>query len=121
MGGRQFYGKGYAPVSVDDDHNARPDTYVIYTLTAYLDYSDDGLFVTRIEITDPAVSIYGISCGSSLDEFDRAFQDLGCEIQDNGAWHIAKHGKTKVIFNASDDDRSISVSVEITNRNGIQF
>ena len=121
FGGSMYYGKGYAPTLTDEGYDIRPEYYVIYTLTAYPDYSSKGDFVTDIEITDPAISIYGITCNSSREEFDKVFLDLGCEIEDNGVIHRATYGKTRISFCDYESGRKITISVEVSNRQGIVF
>lgn len=121
-GGAMYMGKGYQPLSGDVSQGyVYPDYYVLYTLTSYPDYSDEGLFVTRIVITYPAVSVYGVTCESSLDTFDKTFQDLGCDIQDKGIIHIATYGRSKVSFADYEGEETITVWVEVTNRWGVVY
>ena len=120
-----YYGKGYQPVESEEGGGpVQPEHCVKYTITAYPDYSSNqGNFdtVTRIEITDPKVSVYGITCRSSLTEFDRVFTDLECESQDKGIIHIARIGKTNISFADYGESAVLTVWVEVTNRQGIDF
>ena len=120
-GGSQYYGKDYGSISVDDEQVYDHFQCVIYTITAYPDYSDGGEFITQIDITDPQVSVYGITCNSSFDDFDKTFQDLGCTIQDKGWGHVASYGVFTISLLSNSEAAKISVRVEVTNREGIDF
>lgn len=119
FGGYAYYGKDYHP-----DETTEDNSYIIYTVTAYPDYSSNkGKFdtVTNIKITDPNVSIYGINCNSSPDEFNNVFKELGCTIQNNGSLYIATYGKTRIAFADVDAGGYLIISVEVTNKYGIIF
>ncbi len=81
IGGKEYYGTGYAPTSEGDD----PERYVVYTVTRWPDYADPGAFVTRITVTDPAVRIGGITTASSPDEFRAAMEGAGLTVADGEA------------------------------------
>lgn len=120
FGGSQYFGKGYASSYVSVGYPADeplPERYVIYLVTAYPDYADGGRFVTGIEITDPSVSVYGVTCLSSFEEFDEAFRELKCEIEDCGTFHRAVFGRSRVDLSPG----KLSVAVTVTNRSGIMF
>lgn len=125
FGGYIYFGKEYLPNEITEENSQiKPDYCVTYTVTAYPDYSsNNGKFdtVTRIEITDPAISVYGITCNSTLDDFDKVFQDLGCKIQDKGIIHIATYGKTQIAFADYEEQEIITIWVEVTNKQGISF
>ena len=117
FGGERYYAKGYAPE--DEKHpEVRPDTYVIYTLTAYPDFSDAGRHVTEIEICDPAVSVYGFRTGDSMETFDDIFRNLGYTITTTSYAHTAKKGKFGFRYNT---DGQLIVFAEVTNKNNIMF
>lgn len=121
FGGSQYYGKGYEPISVDDEQVYIHPPCVIYTITAYPDYADGGQFVTGIKITDPQISIYGITCNSTLQDFDKTFENLGCTIQDVGSSHVATYKKVKIALSSYNDSKTLTVWVEVTNNYGIVF
>lgn len=123
FGGNLYFGQGYHANEINEDGVVYPEHYVTYLVTAYPDYSSPGGYdaVTRIEITDPNVSVGGITCASSLEEFDAVFEGLGCSIQDKGIIHIAAYGKTKVAFADYDESEIITIWVEVTNKEGIVF
>ncbi|MDE7463713.1 MAG: hypothetical protein K2M48_01675 [Clostridiales bacterium] len=124
FGCEMFFGKDYQPNEINGENSEiEPDHCVVYTVTAYPDYSSNNGHidtVTHIKITDPNVSIYGVTCNSTFDEFDAVFKDLGCKIEDRGTFHLATYGKTSVSF-VDSTVKSISISVEVTNKDGIDF
>ena len=117
-----YYGKGYQPAEIIEDSAAIPPEHcVIYTVSPYPDYSSGEQYVTRIAITDPQVTVYGITCNSTLQDFDTTFENLGCSIQDKGLLHIATYGKVKIALASYDENKELTVSVEVTNKQGIDF
>ncbi len=117
FGGREFYGSGYVP-TVDGNRQIDPEHCVLYTVTAFPDYSSNKRHVTRIYITDPDVTFYGISLNSTHKEFERLITEQGFRITDTAAnHHTAKRGKYTVIFTKD----SIRINVKVRNLFGIQF
>lgn len=125
FGAYQYFGKDYQPNEITEENSDIQSKHcVIYTVTPYPDYSsDNGKFdtVTRIEITDPQVSVYGITCNSALQDFDKTFENLGCTIRDEGLIHIAAYGKVEVSLASYDEFKRLTVSVEVTNKQGVIF
>lgn len=133
FGAREFYGKGYAPAAVDEDNFAiDPPHYVKYLVTAYPDYSDGGQYVTRIEITDPSVTVYGINCEIAFDEFDEAMEKHGYEITYSadvtaaGNAKLTSHtadlgGKAWINLIENGSERKLVIGVEVSNKNNIVF
>ncbi len=58
MGGREYYGTGYSPGTDENGQQTDPEHCVIYTVTAYPDYSSGQSHITGITVTDPAVAIW---------------------------------------------------------------
>lgn len=128
FGAREFYGKGYAPAAVDEDNFAiDPPYYVKYLITAYPDYSDGGQYVTQIKITNPKVEVYGITCESSFDEFDRAMRTHGYEVtilheSPYSCAHTAYFdGNAYINFVKNDSESILIIGVTVTNKNNIVF
>ena len=125
FGAYKFFGKDYQPNEITEENSdIQPKHCVTYTVTAYPDYSsNNGKFdtVTRIEITDPQVSIYGITCDSTLQDFDKTLEKLGCTIQDKGLIHIATYGKVKIALASYDENKTLTIWVEVTNKQGLNF
>lgn len=117
FGGRQYYGKGYVP-SEDQDGQVDPEHCVIYTVTSYPDYADKSQHITCIEITDPKITVCGITVNSSFEEFERIVLAYGMELEEtNGNYRTARQGK----FSISIDGERITLRVEVENKDGIIF
>lgn len=117
FGGYQYYGLGYIPKAMDNGGlQIDPDECVIYTLTAYPDYSSRGLFVTSIEITDPNVYYFGLNINSTYEEIEKVMKGLGFK-KDKENENKFKKGKYIYSFY----DNVIYLRVEVTNIFGIQF
>lgn len=82
MGAREFLGKDYHMST----QGGKPNVRVSYLLTAWPDYADDGQYVTTIEITDPAVFVYGLTVESEPTELwgDRIFEKCGIRREEEG-------------------------------------
>lgn len=120
MGGREYYGSGYVPTKDENGEQIDPAECVIYTVTSYPDYSDKEQHITRITITDPTVKIYGLCTTSSLEEFDALFEGMDYEIEgigSTGLFHRAVKDKISFAYGGG----KITVSVEVTNAQGIIF
>lgn len=126
FGAREFYGKGYAPVDyVDQDGNVYwgdPQYCVKYVVGAYPDESSGGQFITQITITDPNVTIYGITCNSSFAEFDVALRQVGYSIEETSTVSLsAALGKVSIALTKTDDFNQIFIRVQVTNKTGIVY
>ena len=129
MGAREFLGSGYKKNADTDGSDQHPDHYVSYVITAWPDYADGGQFVTDITITDPAVTVYSLTIGSTYEEFDAVFEPLGYEL----SWSegviktrvASKDGITFRLTREVDDNPDvvpqIRISAEVANREGIVF
>lgn len=130
FGGKAYLEKNY-PLGLMDGNIQIPKEHVIYTVTAWPDYSDGGAYITEIEITDPAISIYGLTVHSSFEEFDRVFGGQGYDISidKNEYWEnhrAAKKGttfslKSGVFCESAESESVFTISAEVTNREGIVF
>ena len=129
MGAREFLGSGYKKTQGEDGSDQHPDHYVSYVITAWPDYADGGQFVTDITITDPAVTVYGLTIGSTYEEFDAVFEPLGYELSwGEGAIKTRVATKDGITFRltcAVDGNPDVvpvfRISAEVTNREGIVF
>ena len=115
MGGREYYGSDYTPTIDENGERRDPEHCVIYTITSYPDYAFGKSHVTRITITDPSVTVYGLTIDSTLQEIDDTLSDCGFRRAYNS--NDYKKGKTTIRF--SDD--TIVISVKVSNLMGIQF
>ena len=129
MGAREFLGSGYKKIEDTDSSDQHPEHYVSYVITAWPDYADGGQFVTDITVTDPAVTVYGLTIASTYEEFDTVFEQLGYELSwSDGAveTRVAKKDGitirlTRAVEDNPDVDPVLRISAEITNREGIVF
>lgn len=121
FGAREFLGTGYRAVTDENGWNAsRPDVFVSYIITNYPDYSSEGLAVSTIWITDPDVTVYGLTVDSSLEEWDAVMREMGYAVRvdgSNGQYHRAKKDGFSFFYG----DGSICINAEVTNEQGIVF
>ena len=118
FGGREYYGTGYVPTFDEDGMTIDPEHCVIYTVTAFPDYSSEKSHVTGIYITDPAMEFYGISLNSTYEDFERLIKKQGFQITGANENHrTAEKGKYSVTFTKE----YIRINVEVSNMFGIQF
>ncbi len=119
IGAREYYGKGYGS---DSEHHVK------YLITAYPDYADGGAYVTEISVTDPAVSVYGLTVTSSAEEFKEIFRGMDFALTEE------QRGE-RVVYTAKKHGISFSLSVgggaqslptlviaaEVTNKENISY
>lgn len=121
FGAREFLGKGYHLKEGAEYPDMYPDVWVSYKLTAWPDYSDGGNYITRIEITDPAVSVYGLTVESEPEEFERVMKSMGYKVEwtDTG---IQGASKGRFIFLIDRGDEPVfRIIADVSNRKGIVF
>jgi len=129
MGAREFLGSGYKKNEDPTGSNQHPEHYVSYVITAWPDYADGGEFVTDITVTDPDVTVYGLTIESTYEEFDAVFEPLGYELSwSDGAIETrvaTKNGITFRLTRAVDDNPNVvpmfRISAEVTNHEGIVY
>lgn len=129
FGAREFLGSGYKKIEDEDGTDQRPKHYVSYVISAWPDYADGGAFVTDITVTDPAVTIYGLTIASTYEEFDAVFEPLGYELSwSDGAIKTRVATKDGIAFRltrAVDGNPDVvpvfRISAKVTNREGIVF
>ena len=129
MGAREFLGSGYKKNEDPTGSNQHPEHYVSYVITAWPDYADGGEFVTDITVTDPDVTVYGLTIESTYEEFDAVFEPLGYELSwSNGAIKTRVATKDGITFRLTraveenpDVVPQIRISAEVTNREGIVY
>jgi hypothetical protein len=127
MGAREFYGKGYAPTQNENGNDQKPEHYVTYLITAYPDHADGGQFVTEIRITDPCVSIYGLTVNSTVGEYEAVFQKMGyfVTVDENGSGTLftaSKYGHiTFTLRQNYEGKRVLTVKAKVSNNENIQY
>ena len=90
---------------------------MIYTLTNYPDYSSNSRHVTRIEITDPAVRVYGLSISSTVEEIKSIMTAEGFTVTESGTAVSAERDNFRFTFSKD----KITIRAEVTNHLGIVY
>ena len=116
MGGREYYGTGYVPTTNENGEQVDPEVCVIYTVTAYPDYISNKSHITHIYITDPIVTVYGLTLTSSADEVKTIMKSQGFTKSKERNNTYTK-GKVSISFSKE----SIRINVKVSNLFGIQF
>ena len=119
FGGNMYYGTGYVPTLDENEQQIDPEHCVIYTVTSYPDYMNKAQHITRIEITDPEIELYGLSINSSKEDIKNVMEEQGFTVIDGEYGITAKKGKFTFDFNKHYN--YITIRVEVTNRFGIVF
>ena len=119
FGGNMYYGTGYVPTLDENEQQVDPEHCVIYTVTSYPDYMNKAQHVTRIEITDPEIELYGLSINSSKEDIKNVMEEQGFTVTEGEYGITAEKGK--FTFNFDKHSNSITIRVEVTNRLGIVF
>ena len=117
MGGREYYGTGYVPALDEEGQQIDPEHCVVYTVTNYPDYSTNSRHVTRIEITDPAVTVYGLSLSSTAEEIRATMTAEGFTV--TGSDTALRAERDNFLFTFSKD--KITIRAEVTNHFGIVY
>lgn len=117
MGGWEYYGTGYVPTLGEDGQQIDPEHCVVYTVTNYPDYSTNSRHVTRIEITDPAVTVYGLSISSTVEEIKSVMTAEGFNV--TGSDTALRAERDNFLFTFSKD--KITIRAEVTNHFGIVY
>ena len=117
MGGWEYYGTGYVPTLDEDGQQIDPEHCVVYTVTNYPDYSTNSRHVTRIEITDPAVTVYGLSLSSTAEEIRATMTAEGFTV--TGSDTALRAERDNFLFTFSKD--KITIRAEVTNHFGIVY
>ena len=74
-----FLGEGYdSSVSLQQ---RTTDRFVHYTVKNYPKVDSETQGILEIEITDPEVTVYGLTTESSLEDFARVFDALGARVE----------------------------------------
>ncbi len=128
MGAKEYYGKGYSPVTDSEGNVTKPEYYVTYLVSAYPDYADGGQYITKIEITDPSVMVHGITVNSSFKEFEAVFKALGytVSVAEKGGY-VQYNAKNKdgisytIYLSNSNNRKKMTIQAEVTNSEGIIF
>lgn len=114
MGGREYYGTGYTPTTNENGEQVDPEACVIYTVTSYPDYISNKSHVTRIYISDPSITVYGLTLNSATNDIETTMRSNGFK---NSSGNTYTKGKTSIRFS----EEYIQINVKVSNILGIQF
>ena len=123
MGAHEYYGKGYEPATDENGELQDPEYCVKYLVTAWPDYSLATRHITRITVTDPAVTFWGLTVNSTLDEFDALLKSKGFK---RGAEETAyktcwENGTYIVTFTRYDGKNEVYFAAPVSNVQGIVY
>lgn len=116
MGGREYYGSGYSSTMNEDGDQLDPEACVIYTVTSYPDYISKKRHVTRITVTDPSITVYGLTLTSSAEEVENTLKSYGF-IKKSEPRNTYAKGKVSISFSKE----AININVKVRNLFKIQF
>ena len=117
FGAAEYLDGRYEPVSISEDGYQRitkPEKYVTYLVTGYPDTLDDHA-VTRIEITDPKITVYGLTLNSTTEEIKTRMSELSAEKTE----YDREYTIEKAYFSFKTD--CIRISVPVTNKQNIIY
>lgn len=131
MGGWRYVDDRY-PLKTDEDGNSVvPDVCVLYTVTAWPDYSDGNKVITRIDVSDPGVSVFGVTIDTGEDEFISIMTEKGfaaesdCDLPVGVSWHVSAKspdGSYSVVMTMlKNGEKRFYVTAPVSNREGIKF
>lgn len=112
LGGKGEYLDGaYSPLTDETSGEyALPLVHVSYLLTGYPDTTAEGNYVTAIAISDPAITVYGLTMASTQDEVTARMKALGFSLDceectgDARGWYMNNVyfflGSTKIAITA---------------------
>ena len=106
FGGSRFLGSNYQMIE-DENGKHKPEIHVIYTITGYPDTTNQKA-ITEIDITDPNVTVYGLTMDSSKEEIAKRMKELNFKnIEDNS------YMKNNCTFRFN--EKGINISAEVSN------
>lgn len=127
FGADRYWSPGYEP-NIDEatGDEKEPEIGVRYEVTAWPDYADGGAYITNIKITDPKVTVYGLTINSTFEEFDAVFEGLEYKItphkyRDGYVAHYASIKGFSFSVHDLDGTKSFVISASVSNRKGIVF
>ena len=119
FGGSEFLDSRYEAVNQGSMLSV-PDVHVTYIVTGYPDVLDESA-ITSIEITDPIITVYGLTINSTKTEIDNRIADFSTVSREekvgNETTYCFNIDKASFRFTSG----KISISVEVTNNSGVVF
>lgn len=116
FGASEYLDKRYNSIRDEESNmNLKPEFYVSYVITSYPDYASTTKAVTSIDITDPSITIYGLSVNSSREEINKKMNELGLKSLEE----TFRYQKGNIIISFLVG--RILIRAEVTNEKGIVF
>lgn len=115
FGGNMYLDDRYERVQGESMIEA-PKKAILYTVTNYPDYSSKNRAVTYISITDPDITVYGLTINSKQNDIQYKMNKMGFK-QDKEATSIYTKGDYRFSFTES----FINFSINVTNKDGIVY
>jgi hypothetical protein len=103
----------YSGEIAEDNSVILPDVYVCYSASGYPD-AVDHYCVTEIDITDPAINIYGLTMNSTTETVKKTMTSHGFRKLENG-----NYTKNNVVFSFSKS--RIYIHAPSTNKLGVMY
>lgn len=118
MGGNEYLDSRYEAVVTEDEEGYKtysaPAVSVVYTTTGYPDYSSTTSCVIRIVVTDPKITVYGLTMNSETYDIQKTMRSY--KFKQNSDSSFSKNNCT-IRF---EEDR-IYLGAVVTNVNCIVF
>lgn len=123
MGASEYYGKGYEPVADENGELQDPEYCVKYLVTAWPDYSLATRHITRITVTDPSVTFWGLTVNSTLDEFDALLKSKGFtrDAEETAVKTCWENGTYIVTFTRYGGKNEVYFGAPVSNVQGIVY
>ena len=93
-----------------------PDIHVTYLVTGYPDTLDDSA-ITRIEITDPSITVYGLTLESSETEIRERMDNIADSFSKDDSYFMFNIDNCSFMFSLE----KITISVPVTNNSGVIY
>lgn len=117
FGGDVYLGSAYS-IKEDGMLSPLPQIYVAYHITGYPDTTSQDKAVTRIEITDPEITFYGITLNSETKQIETAMKNEKFDVSYNeqGYLNASKKSVNFVFYK-----NSIRITATVTNSQNVQY
>ncbi len=119
MGAEEYLDSRYKADTSGDMAKA-PEIHVTYLITGYPDTLDDRA-ITHIEITDPTITVYGLTLNSTESEIREKMNGVADSFS-----NMTENDENYLAFNVKNCSFSfmpekIVISVPVTNKKGVQY
>lgn len=115
FGASEYLDSRYAAID-DGSMLTAPEIHVTYLLTGYPDTLDERA-ITRIEITDPTITVYGLTLNSTYEEINKRMTGVADSISTENQNTLFKIRNCSFTFT----NERILIQVPVTNKSGIVY